>query len=168
MTATETAAHAEPERPEPVRPGTERRERRATALRYGAVAALGALVVLRFVAHSHLWLDEALSVDIARLPLRDLPGALRHDGSPPLYYALLHLWMRAFGEGTIAVRALSGVCLHRGGPLGQGQIHAGHVVCPYHLWEFDCATGAYDYDPTKRVPTFEVKVEDGDILLQVP
>ena len=66
------------------------------------------------------------------------------------------------------VRALSGVCIHRGGPLGQGQIHDGRVVCPYHLWEFDCATGEYDYDSAKRVPTFEVKVEDGDILLQVP
>src|SRR3954449_191790 len=64
--------------------------------------------------------------------------------------------------------ALSGICIHRGGPLGQGQIHDGHVVCPYHLWEFDCATGEYDYDPTKRVPTFELKVEDGEILLQVP
>lgn len=67
-----------------------------------------------------------------------------------------------------AVRALSGVCLHRGGPLGQGQIHDGRVVCPYHLWEFDCATGEYDYDPTMRVPTFEVKVEGDDILLEVP
>jgi nitrite reductase/ring-hydroxylating ferredoxin subunit len=67
-----------------------------------------------------------------------------------------------------AIRALSGICIHRGGPLGQGQIHDGRVVCPYHLWEFDCATGEYDYDPTKRVPTFEVKVEDGDIYLQVP
>ena len=45
----------------------------------------------------------------------------------------------------------SGVCLHRGGPLGQGQIHDGRVVCPYHMWEFDCATGEYDYDPTMRV-----------------
>ena len=41
-------------------------------------------------------------------------------------------------------------------------------MCPYHLWEFDCATGEYDYDPTKRVPTFEVKIEGGDIFLQVP
>ena len=66
------------------------------------------------------------------------------------------------------VRALSGVCIHRGGPLGQGQIHEGRIVCPFHLWEFDCRTGEYDYDPTKRVPTFEVQVEDGDIFLQAP
>jgi nitrite reductase (NADH) small subunit len=66
------------------------------------------------------------------------------------------------------VRALSGICIHRGGPLGQGQVHDGRVVCPYHLWEFDCETGEYDYDPTKRVPTFEVKVEGDDILVQLP
>ena len=66
------------------------------------------------------------------------------------------------------VRALSGICPHRGGPLGQGQIHEGHVLCPYHLWAFDCATGAYDYDRSKGVATFDVKVEDGAIYLQVP
>src|SRR5689334_5444938 len=66
------------------------------------------------------------------------------------------------------IRALSGVCIHRGGPLGQGQIHEGRVVCPYHMWEFDCRTGEYDYDPVRRVETFEVRVEGDDILLQVP
>ncbi len=66
------------------------------------------------------------------------------------------------------VRALSGVCIHRGGPLGQGQIHDGRVVCPYHLWEFDCRTGEYDFNPALRVPTFEVKIEDGEIFLQTP
>ena len=66
------------------------------------------------------------------------------------------------------VHALDGVCLHRGGPLGQGQIHDGRVVCPYHLWEFDCRTGEYDYDASMRVPTYRVKVEGDEILLQVP
>jgi nitrite reductase/ring-hydroxylating ferredoxin subunit len=66
------------------------------------------------------------------------------------------------------IRALSGVCVHQGGPLGQGQIHEGRVVCPYHMWEFDCATGEYDYDPAKRVATFEVRVDGGDIYIQVP
>ena len=67
-----------------------------------------------------------------------------------------------------SVRALSGVCLHQGGPLGQGQIHEGRVVCPYHLWEFDCVTGESDYDPSERIATFPVKVEGDDIYLQVP
>jgi mannosyltransferase len=73
----------------------------------GAIVAAG--VVLRFVQRSPLWLDEALSVNIARLPLGDIFEALRHDGHPPLYYLLLHYWMAVFGEGDAAVRALSGV-----------------------------------------------------------
>jgi uncharacterized membrane protein len=73
----------------------------------GAAVVAGA--VLRFVTTSQLWLDEALSVDIARLPLGKIPDALRHDGHPPLYYFLLHGWMSVFGESNVAVRALSGV-----------------------------------------------------------
>ena len=73
------------------------------------VVALVAGLVLRFVTTSPLWLDEALSVDIARLPFSDMIEALRHDGHPPLYYLLLHGWMEVFGEGDVAVRALSGV-----------------------------------------------------------
>ena len=72
-----------------------------------AVVAIG--VVLRFVVSSSLWMDEALSVNIARLPLGEIPGALRKDGHPPGYYILLHGWMRLFGEGDTAVRALSGL-----------------------------------------------------------
>jgi len=82
------------------------------ALRYAMPVAAGLVavgVVLRFVASSQLWLDEALSVNISRLPLGQIPGALRHDGAPPLYYYLLHFWMNAFGEGNFAVRAFSGV-----------------------------------------------------------
>jgi mannosyltransferase len=71
------------------------------------VIAIG--VALRFFARSDLWADEVLSVNIAKLPLSDLQEALRHDGSPPLYYALLHVWMEIFGTGNEAVRALSGV-----------------------------------------------------------
>lgn len=67
-----------------------------------------------------------------------------------------------------ALYALDGVCPHRGGPLGEGQIRGGHVVCPYHLWEFDCRTGENDLDPARRANTFEVKVADGDIFVQVP
>lgn len=65
--------------------------------------------VLRFVAPSGLWLDEALSVNISKLPPGQMMGALVWDGSPPLYYLLLHVWMLVFGQGGFAVRALSGV-----------------------------------------------------------
>ena len=74
-----------------------------------ACVAVGVGVVLRFIAPNGLWLDEALSVNISRLPLQQIPGALVQDGSPPLYYIVLHYWMLAFGQGEVAVRALSGV-----------------------------------------------------------
>ncbi|HET6811144.1 MAG TPA: glycosyltransferase family 39 protein [Acidimicrobiales bacterium] len=79
----------------------------AVAVALAAVVAAG--LVLRFWTRSDLWLDEALTVNISRLPLSQIPGALRHDGSPPLYYFLLHFWMRAFGTSDGAIRALSGV-----------------------------------------------------------
>lgn len=66
-------------------------------------------VVARFVAPPELWLDEAQSVAIARLPLPELFAALEEDGSPPLYYLLLHGWTALFGTSAPAVRTLSGV-----------------------------------------------------------
>ena len=76
-------------------------------LAVAGVIAVG--VALRFFARSDLWADEVLSVNIARLPFSELQEALKHDGAPPLYYALLHVWMQIFGTGNEAVRALSGV-----------------------------------------------------------
>jgi len=66
------------------------------------------------------------------------------------------------------VYALDGVCIHEGGPLGQGQLDGAKLVCPYHLWEFDCRTGAYDFDPTQGVATYPVRIEDGEIVVEVP
>lgn len=79
-----------------------------------AVLSLGLITVisgliLRFVAPSPLWLDEALSVNIARLDFNELVEALRHDGHPALYYLLLGWWIDAFGSSNMAVRSLSGV-----------------------------------------------------------
>jgi mannosyltransferase len=87
--------------------------RRTRLPTWAPTAALAAIVlvgvVLRFVQRSPLWLDEALSVNIARLPVDELLEALWHDGHPPLYYLVLHYWMEVVGEGDAAVRALSGV-----------------------------------------------------------
>jgi mannosyltransferase len=87
--------------------GTGGRPSRAL-LASGGIAVLAG-VALRFWTPSAAWLDEALSINISRLPLGSIPRALSHDGSPPLYYVLLHFWMELFGRGTEAVRALSGV-----------------------------------------------------------
>jgi mannosyltransferase len=73
------------------------------------ILVVAAGVVLRFSTHSALWLDEALTVDRARLPVSQIADSVKHDGAPPLYYYLLHFWMRIFGQSDLATRSLSGV-----------------------------------------------------------
>jgi mannosyltransferase len=78
-------------------------------LTIGTAFVLFLAVLVRFATVSPLWLDEAQTVAIARLPLGDLAEGLRHDGAPPLFYAMLHVWMGVFGEGDLAVRFLPGL-----------------------------------------------------------
>jgi hypothetical protein len=53
------------------------------------------------------WIDEGLSVGIASHHLTDIPSVLRLDGSPPLYYMLLHVWMSIFGSGEGETHGMS-------------------------------------------------------------
>lgn len=53
------------------------------------------------------WIDEGISVGIASHPLSEIPGLLRLDGSPPLYYVLLHLWIAIAGSSQSAMHELS-------------------------------------------------------------
>jgi len=97
-------------------PALSGRTRLVAAVAVVLVVAAG--VLLRFWTRSGLWLDEALTVDIARLPLHQIPDALKHDGAPPLFYYLLHFWMQVFGQSNDAVRALSGVIAVATLPVG--------------------------------------------------
>jgi nitrite reductase (NADH) small subunit len=65
------------------------------------------------------------------------------------------------------LHALDGFCPHAGGPLGHGALHGFTLVCPWHAWEFDCRTGANEFDPDVIVPKFPVKIDGGDILIDV-
>jgi hypothetical protein len=68
--------------------------------------AISAYIRTRYLG-GQFWMDEALSVGIASHSLSAIPGVLRHDGSPPLYYLLLHLWMSVFGPSESATHAMS-------------------------------------------------------------
>lgn len=54
-----------------------------------------------------VWLDEAASIQIASDPPADILSDSAQDVHPPLYYLVLHVWMRAFGDTAQAVRLLS-------------------------------------------------------------
>ena len=78
-----------------------------TAVLASVMVVLLAGLVLRFWTRSALWLDEALTVNIASQPLHTLPTYLKRDGAPPLYYVLLHFSMKVFGTSDEGVRSLS-------------------------------------------------------------
>ena len=61
--------------------------------------------------------------------------------------------------------ALDGTCPHRGGPLGHGAVEGRHVLCPWHLWAFDCTTGENDFNSDCRVRTYPVQVAGLDVLV---
>jgi len=54
-----------------------------------------------------LWMDEGLSIGISSQPFFDIPGVLKQDGAPPLYYLMLHVWMELFGNDPSATQGLS-------------------------------------------------------------
>ena len=66
-------------------------------------------------------------------------------------------------EGRIF--ALSNVCQHQNGPLGEGRILDGCVTCPWHGYQYRPEDGASPPPFTERVPTFRTQVVDGDILV---
>ena len=57
--------------------------------------------------HAAFWIDEGLSVGIAHHHWTSIPHLLRQDGSPPAYYMLLGLWIRAFGQTAESTHILS-------------------------------------------------------------
>ncbi|HVJ07491.1 MAG TPA: Rieske 2Fe-2S domain-containing protein [Acidisarcina sp.] len=67
--------------------------------------------------------------------------------------------------GTIS--ALNNVCPHRQGPLGQGTVEEGHVICPLHAWAFHAATGAYAHKPQESVQVYSVKILGQDVLADI-
>ena len=68
-------------------------------------------------------------------------------------------------NGTIT--AMDNVCLHMGGPLGQGYIEGQKIVCPWHGWEYNAATGALEDDPVTKLAVYPIKVENGDVLVEI-
>lgn len=61
------------------------------------------------------------------------------------------------------VSAISNVCQHQNGPLGEGCIINGLVTCPWHGYQYDPATGASPPPFTEKVPTFRVEISGGRV-----
>jgi len=63
--------------------------------------------------------------------------------------------------------ALEDVCTHDGGPLGEGALEGCQLICPRHGARFDVRTGAALTMPAfEPAPTYTVRVQDGDVLVE--
>jgi mannosyltransferase len=94
------------------RPAWELRARAVSSARVAAPLGIGLLLAVSILLRTReldvgFWIDEGLSVGISDRPLHDIPGVLRQDGSPPLYYLLLNLWMEVAGRSEASVHGLS-------------------------------------------------------------
>lgn len=63
--------------------------------------------------------------------------------------------------------AVDNLCPHRQGPMGQGWLEGGAVVCPWHSWAFSLETGEADYPVGERIRIFGLKVEDDAVLVDL-
>ena len=79
------------------------------------------------------------------------------------YYAV---WLMDDGS----VRVLDNECCHVGGPLVDGAVKDGCVICPWHGWTYDLTTGERQtaFGPMEGVRTYRAWVEDGQVVADVP
>lgn len=94
-------------------------------------------------------------------------GAADALAQKPVQMAMLGRQRIALTFKDGAFGAISGVCNHAGGPLGEGRLDGDYVVCPWHYWKFHCRTGqgepGYEED---AVPAYEVKQEAGRVWVR--
>ena len=65
------------------------------------------------------------------------------------------------------LHALDNMCLHRGGPLCDGDVQGGVVTCPWHGWSFDIRSGTMVQDPRTGVSRHDVRVENGEVSVRL-
>ena len=63
------------------------------------------------------------------------------------------------------VSAISNVCQHQNGPLGEGRVIKGCVTCPWHGYQYEPASGRSPAPFTEKVPTFRVRIAEGRVLV---
>jgi mannosyltransferase len=80
--------------------------------KWAAAAILtGAVLRLLFLGAKSLWFDEASTLLLAWAPLSRLPAQLTsNEVNPPVYYALMHFWLKAFSDPRRGLRLFSALC----------------------------------------------------------
>ena len=97
------------------------------------------------------WIDICAPDDIAEkraviapLPKGDRVAIFRYDGK---------------------ISAVTNACRHQNGPLGEGRIIDGCITCPWHGWQYRPDDGISPPPFTEKISTYNVRIENGRILL---
>ena len=102
---------------------------------------------------SAAWVELGTVADLKRRPLQQLAAGR-------IAIALSYV------DGEFA--AVSGVCNHAGGPLGEGRLDGDYIVCPWHNWKFHRSTGSgepgFEQD---QDPRYDLRVTDGRLYVDV-
>lgn len=64
--------------------------------------------------------------------------------------------------------AIDNTCLHRGGPLGEGQLEGKVVTCPWHGWQYDVTTGKTVQNPSVGVGCFKTEIRGDEVFVELP
>jgi sulfoxide reductase heme-binding subunit YedZ len=63
------------------------------------------------------------------------------------------------------ISAISNVCKHQNGPLGEGKIVDGCITCPWHGYQYLPHNGSSPPPFKEKVATFDVKIVDGEVWI---
>src|SRR5579875_17161 len=65
------------------------------------------------------------------------------------------------------VFAINSICLHHGGPLGEGDLEGSVVSCPWHGWQYDVTTGKLVQQPETGVECYAIELRGEDVYVDV-
>jgi len=68
-------------------------------------------------------------------------------------------------DGTFHV--IDNTCVHRGGPLGEGEVEGDTVTCPWHGWEYNVTTGHCLNNPSSHVRAYSTVLENGEVKVEL-
>jgi nitrite reductase/ring-hydroxylating ferredoxin subunit/DMSO/TMAO reductase YedYZ heme-binding membrane subunit len=131
----------------------------ATTLSFALIAALHLAAGLREGARDGglkgaggEWIDICAPEDIPdkRAVIAPLPRGER---------------VAVFRDGA-RLYAVTNVCRHQNGPLGEGCIKDGAITCPWHGWQYDPATGISPPPYTEKIATYNARLERGRVLVK--
>ena len=153
---------------------------------YGLLIGHVALGVLQ--AETHPWLTAALGLGFVWIVgLQVVAGSRERPLDQDVDLPTEQGWVKACAVADIAedrarivpvagervaifkydgkVSAVSNVCQHQNGPLGEGKVIDGCITCPWHGYQYVPETGASPPPFTEKIPTFNVRIVDGDVWI---